>query len=243
MALAGWRLPEMGVFHAVAGAGRILSTAAASLVLDAASASAGVVEAATGRPRGRVLRVQVAIFSDDDGPLCQPEAVSPSLELAGRVFASVGIRLRHVGTQILPGPAKSTELDPQANRRLLLDDILGRTVGYRVAQAPGRRLGAPVTVVVVRQIAGTTTGCSLGISADWVICQASLFDAANQRGFDATVLAHELAHALNLPHCRDKRNLMYPISSPPTEIRGTALSDWQGMVLRANRHVIPASVR
>ena len=126
---------------------------------------------------------------------------------------------------------------------LLLDDVLGRTEFYRRHSAPvdlaTAVVGAPVTVIVVREIAGRVTGCSLGISADWVIVQASLFDRTKPNTYDETVLAHELGHALNLPHFRDRQNLMFPASSPPGELRGTKLQGWQTAILHANRHVVP----
>ena len=65
-------------------------------------------------------------------------------------------------------------------------------------------------MIVVRNIAGRVTGCSLGISADWVIVQAALFDPEQPHTYDETVLVHELGHALNLPHHRAKQNLMFP---------------------------------
>jgi hypothetical protein len=77
------------------------------------------------------------------------------------------------------------------------------------------------------------------MTADWVICQASLFDPEQPGAYDATVLAHELGHALNLPHHRDKSNLMFPVSSPPGEVRGTGLRRWQVALLQANRHIVP----
>jgi hypothetical protein len=32
---------------------------------------------------------------------------------------------------------------------------------------------------------------------------------------------------------------MFPESSPPDRVRGTALTGWQRALVRANRHVIP----
>ena len=62
--------------------------------------------------------------------------------------------------------------------------MLGRTEFYRRHSAPidlaTAVVGAPITVIVVRNIAGRVTGCSLGISADWVIVQASLFDRSSR---------------------------------------------------------------
>jgi len=230
--------------------GRTATRAVGGLALDAANgvltAADGVRAAVTGRQVGPgTLRVHVVVLSDESGrPLCPPAAVEPSLRAAHDVLqAQAGIRLRVARLQVITEPAPPRALDPRANRRLLLDDVLGRTEFYRRHQAPidvsSAVVGTPVTVVVVREIAGRTTGCSLGISADWVIVQAALFDRSNPRTYDETVLVHELGHALNLPHVRDRRNLMFPESSPPDAVRGTRLSPWQEAVLHANRHVVP----
>jgi hypothetical protein len=187
----------------------------------------------------------VVILSDEAGhPLTTAEAIQPSIELAGSVLtAESGIRVRLTGIQVIDEPAPPRALDPRANRALLLDDVLGRTEFYRSHSAPidlsAALVGAPITVIVVREIAGRVTGCSLGISADWVIVQASLFDRSRVNTYDETVLVHELGHALNLPHFRQRRNLMFPASSPPGDIRGTALQAWQTAILHANHHVVP----
>ena len=235
--------------------GRTATRAVGGLALDAANGvltAADTVRAAvTGHEVGpATLRVHVVILSDEHGrPLCPPEAVQPSLRTADEVLREQAhLRVRVARIQVIDEPAPPRALDPRANKRLLLDDVLGRTDFYRRHQAPsginsglagGWVVGTPVTVVVVREIAGHTTGCSLGMSADWVIVQASLFDRADVRTYDETVLAHELGHALNLPHVRDRRNLMFPESSPPDGVRGTRLGAWQEAVLHANRHVVP----
>ncbi|MTD13939.1 matrixin family metalloprotease [Nakamurella sp. YIM 132087] len=232
---------------AARGAARTFARTAGALALDAANGSLRAVEAVGDKVRGRestpgVLRVHVVILSDANGPLCRPEDVRPALDRAGEVLeAEAGIRVRITGVDVITAPAPPEALDPRANRGLLLDDILGRTSFY-LDHLPQRVLGlvgAPVTVVVVREISGRTTGCSLGISADWVITQASLYDRAAEHSYDETVLAHELGHALNLPHHRDRGNLMFPVSSPPKDLRGTALSGWQAAILQASRHVVP----
>lgn len=230
--------------------GRTLTRAMGGVALDAANgvltAADSVRAAMTGHEVGpATLRVHVVILSDEHGrPLCPPAAVQPSLRTADEVLREqAGIRVRVARIQVIDEPAPARALNPRANKRLLLDDVLGRTEFYRRHQAPvdlsSAVIGTPVTVVVVREIAGRTTGCSLGMSADWVIVQASLFDRANTRTYDETVLVHELGHALNLPHLRDRRNLMYPESSPPDGVRGTELRPWQEAVLHANRHVVP----
>jgi hypothetical protein len=230
-----------------AGLARTLGRTAGALALDTANGGLRAAEAISDGLRGReslpgVLRVHVLVLSDASGPLVTPEQLRPALEHADRILTSgAGIRVRATGIDLITEQAPAAALDPRANRELLLDDLLGRTAFYR-DRLPQRSLGlvgAPVTVVVVRSIAGRTTGCSLGISADWVICEAGLFTPAARNTYDTTVLAHELGHALNLPHHRSRENLMFPVSSPPDDVRGTSLTRWQAGLLQASRHTVP----
>ena len=234
----------------LAGLTRTASRALGGLALDASSGLVRVGEAARAALSGSTIgpatvRVQVVILSDEQGrPLSSAAAMAPSLQRATDVLTEeAGIRVRVTGIQVIEEPAPPQALDPRANKLLLLDDVLGRTDFYRRHSAPvdlsAMVVGAPITVIVVRNIAGRVTGCSLGISADWVIVQSSLFDPAQSHTYDETVLAHELGHALNLPHVRLTRNLMYPASSPPEHVRGTELQGWQSAILHANRHVVP----
>lgn len=226
------------------GAGRIVGNTLRSAVTDVATTAAHLAELTTDRLARRdsddaVLRVAVVILSNADGPLCQPGDVTASLDRAQQIFQQAGIRVRPVSIRVVAGPAPEHALRPRANQKLLLDDLLGRTEWYRRFEPGEAGIGSPVTVVVVEEIAGRTTGCSLGMTADWVVCQASLFNRGNPHTYDETVLAHELGHALNLPHHKDNKNLMFPSSSPPDQLRGTELQSWQKLVLGGNRHVIP----
>ncbi len=236
----------------VTGLARAFGRTAAGMTLDLASGAARLGEAAVDAAGGRhrppaVLRVQVLILRDETGnPLLAPESVAPALLRADDILsAHAGVRVRVVGVRTVAELPPRAALDPRANRGLVLDDVLGRTAFYRrhlrtddPAVAAGL-VGAPVTVIVVRHIAGHTTGCSLGISADWVITQAALYDRHNQHTYDETVLAHEIGHAVNLPHHRDRANLMFPESSPPQQLRGTRLTGWQRGLVQANRHIVP----
>ncbi len=234
------------------GLARVLGRTVAGISVDLAGAGVRLgelaVDVASGSARNgsdepAVLRVQVLILCDEAGrPLTTPERVEPSLRAADRILREqAGIRVRVTDVRTITEIAPREALDPRADRALLLDDILGRTAFYRRHAGGGPLLvGAPLTVIVVREIAGHTTGCSLGISADWVIAQASLFDERAAHTYDETVLAHELGHAVNLPHHRDHGNLMFPASSPPNALRGNTLRGWQRSVIRTNRHVVPA---
>jgi len=227
------------------GALRNVGGTAKAAVTDLVAGGAHVGELVSDRladrqPRDAVLRVAVLILSDPSGPLCTEKQVRPALDRADAILREqAGIRVRTVAVQVITDPAPAETLDPRANQRLLLDDIRGNTGFFRRHLPAAGTIGAPVTVVVVRDIDGRTTGCSLGMTADWVVCQRSLFDAGNPAGYDETVLAHELGHALNLPHHSDRQNLMFPSSSPPECLRGTALRPWQRLVLNANRHTVP----
>lgn len=231
------------------GAVRNLAATSRAAVTDLVAASGALGESVgdvvLGRERAEsVLRVGVLLLSDGNGPLCSADDVAPALRAADEIFRTgAGIRIRVTDIEVVTEPAPGRALDPGANQRLLLDDVLGHTAFFRDRLPTPGAVGAPVTVVVVRDIAGRTTGCSLGMTADWVVCQRSLFDSTNDRAYDETVLAHEIGHALNLPHHRDRSNLMFPSSSPPDGVRGTALRTWQRTVLRANRHTLPGQAQ
>lgn len=227
----------------------VLLGAGRAVALDVVAALAAGAEFAADRRQGRTpapasVPVHVLILADDTGtPVAEPSWVRAALLRADAAFTgAAGIRVRHTGTTVLRSPAPAGLVDSPASRRLMAWHLAGRT-DYLLRQLPTRPalgvVGDPITVVVTRSLAGNTTACSLGASADWVLCEASLFDPSQPRRYDETVLAHELGHAMNLPHHRDRTNLMYPTSSPPGKVRGTRLHRWQAAVLRANRHVIP----
>ncbi|WP_111765702.1 hypothetical protein [Nakamurella deserti] len=237
----------------VFGAGRYLVRTAGSMAADVASAAVRTGEVVGGLVSGTAatpgtVRLTVLILSDEHGvPLLHPAQLEPALARADAVLTDgAGVRVRHVGTHVITEPAPTTALNPRANKLLLLDEALGRTDFYhrqlKYVEDTGSVtdvVGRPITAIVVRDIAGRTTGCSLGISADWVVVQAGLFDTERPHEYDETVLVHELGHALNLPHHPSSDNLMYYSSSPPEHVRGTGLNAVQRAVINANRHVVP----
>jgi len=240
---------------AALGVGRTLLQSGTHLVADVANATVRGVEAVGAKVTGKspspaTLRLSVLILSDEAGvPLLEPSELEPAISFASTVLQTQGIRVRHIGTQVVTEPAPTGALDPRANKGLLLDQYLGRNDFYAehlarfgAAGEITQVVGRPITAIVVRDIAGRTTGCSLGISADWVIVQASLFQRSKPNSYDDTVLVHELGHACNLPHHRSQGNLMFPSSSPPGNLRGSELTGWQGAVMHANRHVVPGAL-
>jgi hypothetical protein len=243
----------VGLVDGVNAAVRYARRTAGSIGADLASAVARVGEVTFNAVNGvdstpGTIRLTVLILSDENGvPVCRPEDLQTSIDRADAVLsAEANLRVRHVGTHTVTEPAPTEALDPRANKLLLLDETIGRTEFYhrqmRAFPDTGydeSMIGRPVTAIVVREIAGRTTGCSLGISADWVVVQASLFKPDHTLTYDETVLAHEIGHALNLPHHPARENLMYYSSSPPEHLRGTELAGWQRAVLTANRHVVP----
>jgi hypothetical protein len=243
--------PRLG--STAVGVARYLARTASSLAADVASAAVHTGEVVSGLVAGTeaapgTVRLTVLILSDERGvPLLQPALLEPALARADEVLAAgADVRVRHVGTHVVTEPAPTAALNPRANKLLLLDEALGRTDFYhrQLREIPDTGavtdvVGRPITAIVVRDIAGRTTGCSLGISADWVVVQAGLFDPARPHEYDETVLVHELGHALNLPHHPSPDNLMYFSSSPPDHMRGTRLNAVQRAVINANRHVVP----
>ncbi|MEO7125702.1 MAG: hypothetical protein ABI382_08880, partial [Nakamurella sp.] len=179
-----------------AGVARVFGATARGIVLDAAAGVCRGIEYVADRRAGRskalsTVRVRALILSDARSiPLAAPDQLSAAFDRADRIFTdAAGVRVRLVGVDVATTPAPLEVLDPRSNRRLLLDHVLGRTEFFRRELAPRPLLsivGDPITVVVVRNIAGSVTGCSLGMTADWVLTQASLFNAVNARGYDET---------------------------------------------------------
>jgi hypothetical protein len=81
--------------------------------------------------------------------------------------------------------------------------------------------GAPIIVIVVRDVAGRL-GCSLGPLSDYVTIEG---------GNPPICLAHEVGHACNLWHVDGRTNLMNK------KCGGTKLKWWQVLLVRDSRHV------
>jgi hypothetical protein len=82
--------------------------------------------------------------------------------------------------------------------------------------------GAPVVIVVVRDVdGGSTLGCALGPLTDYLVVEGS----------NPICIAHELGHSCNLWHIDESGNLMNPSCG------NRSLHWWQVAILRNSRHV------
>ena len=89
--------------------------------------------------------------------------------------------------------------------------------------------GAVLIAFVIREVAGTTIGCSFGPTHDYVVLENAGV------AIDPNLLAHELVHACGVPgHVGDISNLMFEDSSRT----GTTLNALQQAVVRTSRHCV-----
>jgi hypothetical protein len=197
------------------------------------------------------FRVGFLVLRDQTNqPLTTPEAIFPAVQKAQEIYQQANVEIipafpppkklsesgevqeSTVWVRTPKVPAASRILEVGCNLPALLQDLglAGTLFQYRTLGAffdsGFRRLtgyGAPVTVFVVQEIKGFA-GCSLGWLSDYVTVESKhLFTAA-----------HELGHACNLLHRKDRANLMHPSSGKQETI---LLTSWQIALLRASRHV------
>ena len=94
--------------------------------------------------------------------------------------------------------------------------------------------GAPVTIFVVREVAGDDAGCGSAMW-DYVTVQikpVSTFETGNE---PARTIAHELGHACNLMHISISGNLMNTDNAD--RVKDINLTMWQQILIRSSRHV------
>jgi hypothetical protein len=207
--------------------------------------------------REKKLRVTVVILRDENGqPLASPEDVLPGLQMAIDLHYKLAkIRLLpsyHEGplpltpeglpkattawVQVAPGPSPACNLDVHCNLPAMLEDIwlAGSRFEWHATQRDFlgnlRRIlgyGAPIVIFVVRSIRERNKvfgGCSIGPLSDYVTVRS------DRHGL--RTIAHELGHALNLPHIGERDNLMHPT----TVNENVVVQPWQVALLRASRH-------
>lgn len=202
------------------------------------------------RPQKK-FRVGFLILSEvPEKSLVEAKKVLPAVEKAQQIYAQANIQIipafprpkkgaesgdspkSGVWARTLSKPATRHILEVDCNLPALWQDfgLPGMHFQYNTLttffESSLRRItgyGAPVTVMVVKQIRGFG-GCSLGWLSDYVtVGYNHLFTTA-----------HELGHACNLLHRKDEENLMHPRSGRQEVI---TLTDWQIALVRASRHV------
>jgi hypothetical protein len=149
-----------------------------------------------------------------------------------RIFAS-GARVKVVPSGWLvvtaPHAAPKAALDVSCDNHAWREDLgqagaFYRSLMARTAAGTAIGYGAPVTVFLVRGIAGKG-GCSLGPLTDYATLEADMLERGRR------LLAHEIGHACGLIHSKSKTNFMFPVGP------GDQVSLWQAAVLRSSRHV------
>jgi hypothetical protein len=181
----------------------------------------------------KLLRLRVVILRDERGlPLAHEELVMQAVHETTRIFASgAQVKVIPSGWLVVTAPhaAPKAALEVNCDRNAWREDMGQAGAFYRslMARTPAGTAigyGAPVTVFLVRDVAGKA-GCSLGPLTDYATLEANIL----QRG--RRLLAHEIGHACGLFHSKVKSNFMFPVGP------GDKMSRWQAAVLRTSRHV------
>lgn len=178
------------------------------------------------------LRICIIILRDEKAPTATEAGLQPDINRAIDIFNdAANIELIVDGIHTVKNPSPGYALDVGCGATGWWEDLwlpgsyfewISNTLCF---DGVGRRFtgwAAPVMIICVREVEGSTAGCSLGAFSDYVTIE----------GGNPICLAHELGHACGLLHRDDDRdNLMHPICG------GTKLTKWQRCIIRNSRHV------
>jgi hypothetical protein len=196
----------------------------------------------------KTLTIHVIVLMNDDGTLlAQAATIDPCLRNTERIYRQrAEIRIDSSVHNVLnPSPSNARYVDSDTGffgedatgAGQYFQQMMTEFVGEGFSRATG--LFAPVIAFIVEGVGGpTTTGCSGGPFADYVVVEPGVVN-----GTDNT-LAHEIGHALGLLHDNilfgeskgDTTNLMF-WSNPGGTQRGDNLSPFQRGIIRASPHV------
>jgi hypothetical protein len=181
----------------------------------------------------KILRLRVVILRDEKGlPLAREELVMQAVYETIRIFGSAAqVQVVPSGWLVVTAPhaAPKAALEVNCDSQAWREDMgaagaFFRSLMARTAVGTALGYGPPVTVFVVRDIAGKG-GCSLGPLTDYATLEAGIIERGRR------LLAHEIGHACGLVHSKTKANVMFPIGP------GDQMSRWQAAVFRSSRHV------
>lgn len=182
------------------------------------------------------LRLCVIITHDGSGPITTEAALQPILDRAKRIYrdeADVTIY-----ADFDTGPA-SPQVEPSCGAAAWGQDLWLTGSQYENAESLHCReyaaasivgIGSPIYAFAVRDIEGSSNGCSLGPLTNYVVFEVGDVCSGN------THLAHEMGHACNLLRHDDDdaTNLMYPDCVEPGRDQ---LSAFQKSIIRGSKYV------
>jgi hypothetical protein len=179
------------------------------------------------------LRYHIFILSDDKGPLIDPAKLAPSIDFFTKTYKDkFNVKVVAYGEpaiETIKEPAPSAALDVSCGLGAISNEFgeAGEFFSQWIAgwNAIPISLTFPVTIFIVRSMAGGADGCSIGPLADYVVMTPSAVDKLN-------VMAHEVAHSCNLWHSNSHSNLMWHDAT-----RGNDVKWFQKNLLRSSRHV------
>jgi hypothetical protein len=177
---------------------------------------------------GKKLRIKIFILKNDkEDPAISPDELTKAINYSKDIFLKK-FNVKLLATQKSGSFTEILKVSPPAEALHTKGSIGALIEEFKSA---GNFYAAnliapiyPVTVFVVMDIKGAT-GCSLGPMTDYVTLD---YDGAR----NASVLAHELAHACGLWHLKDTTNLLWNRNN-----RGDKIRWWQKNIFRSSRHI------